>query len=117
MNCLCVLEINPLLVTSFANIFSQSVGYLFVLFMVSYAVVKAFTFTFFILNLAPRPSSDALGLQRGEDAQSQASDTHCSQVALFSQSTVSDSGQGTEVQHVSPSCPVDGTSMHTVRPG
>ena len=117
MNCLCVLEINPLLVPSFANIFSQSVGYLFILFMVSYAVVKAFTFTFFNLNLAPWPSSGALGLQRGEDAQSQVSDTHCSQVALFSQSTVSDSGQGTEVQHVSPSCPVDGTSMHTARPG
>ena len=47
---MCVLEINPLLVTSFANVFSQSVGYLFVLFMVSYAVVKAFTFTFFILK-------------------------------------------------------------------
>ena len=28
----CILEINPLLVTSFANIFSHSVGYLFVLF-------------------------------------------------------------------------------------
>ena len=80
-------------------------------------IILGNTFTFFNLNLAPWPSSGALGLQRGEDAQSQVSDTHCSQVALFSQSTVSDSGQGTEVQHVSPSCPVDGTSMHTARPG
>ena len=32
------LEINPLLVASFANIFSHSVGRLFVLFMVSFAV-------------------------------------------------------------------------------
>ena len=34
------LETNPLLVTSFANIFSQSVGCLFILFMVSFAVQK-----------------------------------------------------------------------------
>ena len=32
MSCLCILEINPLLVTSFENVFSHSVGYLFVLF-------------------------------------------------------------------------------------
>ena len=31
-SCLCILEINPLLVTSFANIFSHSVGYRFVWF-------------------------------------------------------------------------------------
>ena len=35
-----ILEINPLLVTSFANIFSQSVGCLFILLMVSFAVLK-----------------------------------------------------------------------------
>ena len=34
------LEINPLSVTLFANIFSHSVGYLFILFMVSFAVPK-----------------------------------------------------------------------------
>ena len=38
MSCLQILEINPLLAASFANIFSQSVGCLFVLFMVSFAV-------------------------------------------------------------------------------
>ena len=38
--CLCILEIKPLSVTSFANIFSQSVGCLFVLFMISFAVQK-----------------------------------------------------------------------------
>ena len=32
----CILEINPLLVTSFANVFSQSVGCLFILLMVSF---------------------------------------------------------------------------------
>ena len=31
-------ETNPLLVTSFANVFSQSVGYLFILFIDSFAV-------------------------------------------------------------------------------
>ena len=40
MSCLYILEINPLSVASFANIFSQSVGCLFILFMVSYAVQK-----------------------------------------------------------------------------
>ena len=40
MSCLYILEIKPLLVTSFANIFSHSVDCLFVLFMVSFAVQK-----------------------------------------------------------------------------
>ena len=38
MSCLYILEINPLLVASFANIFSHSLGCLFILFMVSFAV-------------------------------------------------------------------------------
>ena len=36
----CILEINALLVASFANIFSHSVGCLLVFFMVSFAVQK-----------------------------------------------------------------------------
>ena len=40
MSCLYILEINPLSVDSFANIFSHSEGCLFVLFMVSFAVQK-----------------------------------------------------------------------------
>ena len=40
MSYLYILEINPLLVSSLANIFSQSVGCLFTLFMVSFAVPK-----------------------------------------------------------------------------
>ena len=40
MSCLQVLETNPLSVLSFANIFSQSIGCLFVLFIVSFAVQK-----------------------------------------------------------------------------
>ena len=40
MSCLCILEIKPLLVASLANIFSQSIGSLFILFMVSFAVKK-----------------------------------------------------------------------------
>ena len=40
MSCLYILEIELLSVTAFANIFSQSVGCLFVLFMVSFAVQK-----------------------------------------------------------------------------
>ena len=40
MSCLCILEINPLSVASFANISSHSVGCLFILFMVSFALQK-----------------------------------------------------------------------------
>ena len=40
MRCLYILEINPLSVVSFANIFSHSEGCLFVLFIVSFAVQK-----------------------------------------------------------------------------
>ena len=40
MSCLYILEINPLSVVSFANIFSHSEGCLFLLFMVSLAVQK-----------------------------------------------------------------------------
>ena len=43
MSCLYILDINPLPVTSFANIFSQSVGCLFILFMVSFAMQKLFS--------------------------------------------------------------------------
>ena len=39
-SCFYILEINPLSVASFANIFSHSEGCLFVLFMVSFAVQK-----------------------------------------------------------------------------
>ena len=38
MSCLYILEINPLSVASFANIFSHSEGCLLVLFMVSFVV-------------------------------------------------------------------------------
>ena len=44
MSCLYVLEINPLSVASFANIFSHSEGCLFVLFMISFAVQKLLRF-------------------------------------------------------------------------
>ena len=40
MSCLYILEIKPLSVASFANIFSHSIGCLFILFMVSFAVQK-----------------------------------------------------------------------------
>ena len=40
MSCLYILEINPLSIDSFANIFSHSEGYLFILFIASFAVQK-----------------------------------------------------------------------------
>ena len=44
MSCLYILEINPLSVASFANIFSHSLGCLFILFMVPFAVQKLLSF-------------------------------------------------------------------------
>ena len=52
------LEIKPLSVTSFANIVSQSVGCLFVLFMVSFAVqelvslIRSHLFIFAFISIA-----------------------------------------------------------------
>ena len=47
MSCLYILELNPLLVASFANIFSHSMGCLFVLLMVCFAMQELFSFLFF----------------------------------------------------------------------
>ena len=44
MSCLYILEINPLSIDSFANIFSYSEGCLFTLFIVSSAVQKLVSF-------------------------------------------------------------------------
>ena len=59
MLCLYILEINPLLVISFAKDFSHSVGYLFVWFMVSFAMQKLISligcyWLFFLLYHYPR---------------------------------------------------------------
>ena len=44
MSCLYILEINPLLVALFANIFSHSEGCLFILFMISFSVPELLSF-------------------------------------------------------------------------
>ena len=44
MSCCYSLEINPLSIASFANIFSHSEGFLFALFMVSFVVQKLLSF-------------------------------------------------------------------------
>ena len=62
MSCLCILEINPLSVVSFAIIFSHSEGCLFTLFIVYFAVRKLlglirfhlFTFDFIFIPLGDR---------------------------------------------------------------
>ena len=67
MSCLYILEIKPLSVTSFANIFSQAVGCIFLLFMVSFAVQKRislirshlFIFAFVSIALGVNPSKCA----------------------------------------------------------
>ena len=57
MSCLYILKINPLSVVSFAIIFSHSEGYLFTLFIVSFAVqkllslIKSHLFTFVFISI------------------------------------------------------------------
>ena len=51
MNGLYISEIKPLSVASFANIFSYSVGCLFILFIVSFAVQKFVSFGGFLAAL------------------------------------------------------------------
>ena len=46
MSCLYRLDINPLSVVSFENIFSHLVDYLFVMWMVFFSVAKLFMFIF-----------------------------------------------------------------------
>ena len=56
MSCLHILEINPWSVPSFANIFSHSLGCLFILFMVAFALqkilslIRSHVFTFIALG-------------------------------------------------------------------
>ena len=65
MSGLYILEINPLSVASFANIFSHSEGCLFILFMVSFAVQKLlslirshlFIFVFIFITLGGGPKN------------------------------------------------------------
>ena len=67
MSCLYILEIQPLLVASFASTFSQSVGFL-VLFMISFAVQKRIhlirshllIFAFISIALRDRPKKTLL---------------------------------------------------------
>ena len=57
MNCLCILEINPLSVVSFAIIFSHSEGCLYTLNIVSFAVqklsnlIRSLLFTFVFISV------------------------------------------------------------------
>ena len=57
MSCLYILEINPLLVVSFATIFSHSEGCLFTLLIVSFAVqkllslIRSHLFTFLFISI------------------------------------------------------------------
>ena len=59
ISCLYILEINPLSVAPFANVFSHSVGCLFVLFMASFAVqkllslIRSYLFIFVFISITP----------------------------------------------------------------
>ena len=63
LNELCILEIKPLLVASFLSIFSQALGCLFILFVVSFAAQKLvslirshlFIFAFISIALGDSP--------------------------------------------------------------
>ena len=63
MSCLYILEVNPLSVTSFANIFSRSAGCLFILFMASFTVqkllslIRSHLFIYFFIFITPGSGS------------------------------------------------------------
>ena len=69
LSCLCILKINPLLITSFANIFSHSESCLFVLFMVSFAMqnlfslIRSYFFIFAFIFFTPEGWSKKILLQ------------------------------------------------------
>ena len=60
-SCLYILEIEPLSISSFANIFSQSIGCLFILFVVSFVVqkllslIRSHLFVFISITLGDGP--------------------------------------------------------------
>ena len=69
MSSLYILEINPLSVTSFENIFSHSVGCFFTLFMVSFAVqkllslIRSYLFIFVFIFITLGGGSEKILLQ------------------------------------------------------
>uniref|UniRef100_A0A8C0CUL4 Uncharacterized protein n=1 Tax=Balaenoptera musculus TaxID=9771 RepID=A0A8C0CUL4_BALMU len=67
MSCLYILETNPLSVTLFANIFSHSVGCLFVLFMISFAgqklLIRSHLFIFVFISIILGDGSKKILLQ------------------------------------------------------
>ena len=62
VSCLCILDIQPLSVASFADIFSHSVGFLFIFLVVSFAVqntvrlIRSHVFIFAFISIALRDS-------------------------------------------------------------
>ena len=68
MSCLCILEINPFSVVSFAIIFSHSEGCLFTLLIVSFAVqkllslIRSHLFTFVLISVTLRGGLEDLAL-------------------------------------------------------
>ena len=68
MNCLFILEINPLSVVSFAIIFSHSESFLFTLLLVSFAVqkllslIRSHLFTFVFISITLGGGSEDLAL-------------------------------------------------------
>ena len=67
VSCLYILDINPLLVISSANILSHSVGCLFILLMVSFAVqkllslIRSHLFIFALISFASGDGSNLIG--------------------------------------------------------
>ena len=102
MSYLCILQINPLSVAWFADIFSHSVGCIFILFMVSFAVQKLlslirchlFIFIFITVEAGSQEGDMELFFQ-------------------FSCSVVSDSLRPHELQHARPLCPSPTPGVHS----
>ena len=69
ISCLYILESNPLLVSSYANIFSCSVGFLFILFVIFFAVhkflslIRSYLFIFIFIFITVGGGSEKIQLR------------------------------------------------------
>ena len=115
-----ILEINPWWVTLLANIFSRSVGSLFVALMVSFTVQKSlslirshlFIFVFIFITLGGRSKKILLQFMSGSVLPMFSSKSFIRSDQI-SRSVVSDSLRPHELQHARPPCPSPTPGVHS----
>ena len=120
MSCLYILEINTLLVVSFAIILYHSEGFLFTLFIVSFALqelsslIRFHLFTFIFLSITLGGGSQGiLILLMSSSVLPMFSSKSFIRSGQISRSVVSDSLRPHESQHARPPCPSPIPAVHS----